>query len=74
MGDMLSVDSRDFYQWLLVNFQRVNNERKAEITMLCWSIWKSRNELVWNQKNLQVEMVVISAKTYIVQWKKAQFV
>lgn len=62
----------DFYQWLFNNFQRSNNERRVEIVMLCWCIWKARNDFVWNKKHAQVDVVVATTKDYHVQWRKAQ--
>lgn len=39
---------------------------------MCWSIWKARNNLVWNQKHTQVSDVVNSAIQYLVQGRNAQ--
>lgn len=67
------VDSGDFYQWLERNLHHSSKERKAEIVMLCWNIWKARNKLVWNQKQSQVDIVVAAARDYLEQWRKAQY-
>ncbi|XP_074350146.1 uncharacterized protein LOC141689684 [Apium graveolens] len=40
--------------------------------MLCWSIWKGHNELVWNQRGLEVGEIVASARVVLSQWRQAQ--
>lgn len=35
--------------------------------MVCWSIWKSKNDLVWSQKFLEVGEVVKSARVVLSQ-------
>lgn len=40
--------------------------------MFCWSIWKNRNDLVWNQRSSQVVEVVVSSKVVLNQWQVAQ--
>ncbi|XP_063949894.1 uncharacterized protein LOC135152736 [Daucus carota subsp. sativus] len=45
----------DFRQWLVCLFNSVSGEKYAEIVVLCWAIWRGRNDLVWNQKSTSVE-------------------
>lgn len=52
--------------------KKYDNDKRAKIAMLCWSIRKARNALVWNQKHAQVNAVTSSAMQYLVQWKHAQ--
>ncbi|XP_074351598.1 uncharacterized protein LOC141690721 [Apium graveolens] len=40
--------------------------------MVLWSVWKSRNELVWNQRGMSVIEVVESVKSLLYQWQSAQ--
>ncbi|WOH04559.1 hypothetical protein DCAR_0623969 [Daucus carota subsp. sativus] len=47
-------------------------EKRQMGVMLCWAIWKCRNNLVWNQRGLEITEVVESAKVVRSQWKKAQ--
>lgn len=62
----------DFQQWLGQNFSIVNNDCRAKIATMCWAIWKARNGLVWNQKQVQLNDVIASVKQYLVQWRNAQ--
>lgn len=40
--------------------------------MICWSLWKARNELVWNDKYARVNVVIARVKRYLLQWNQAQ--
>ena len=39
-----------FADWGQEGFKVWNKINKLEVAMLCWSIWKHRNELVWQAK------------------------
>ncbi|XP_074356412.1 uncharacterized protein LOC141696125 [Apium graveolens] len=43
-----------------------------EAIMLCWGIWKNRNEIVWQQRGSEFSEVCKSAKLFLNQWKNAQ--
>lgn len=63
----------NYFQWwedILTNF---NSDKRAEIATICWSLWKSRNEVVWNNKNTRIR-VIAQAKQYLDQWRCAQVV
>uniref|UniRef100_A0A803NFH5 RNase H type-1 domain-containing protein n=1 Tax=Cannabis sativa TaxID=3483 RepID=A0A803NFH5_CANSA len=40
--------------------------------MLRWSLWKSQNSLVWNQKSVEVANVLVLTRTTLNQWNYAQ--
>lgn len=40
--------------------------------MVCWYLWKSRNEVVWNKKFTKVYIIIARAKQYLEQWRNAQ--
>lgn len=40
--------------------------------MLCWALWKSRNELLLNKKGLDAFEVVTMERIVLEQWKNAQ--
>ncbi|XP_074369416.1 uncharacterized protein LOC141710786 [Apium graveolens] len=44
----------------------------AEIAAVCWSIWKARNEVVWQKNYTRVYVIVARSKQYLEQWKFAQ--
>lgn len=58
--------------WLLLIFDQCSSTEINKVAMLCWMIWKVRNELVWNQKSKGVSNVVESASMVLNQWQIAQ--
>ena len=48
-------------EWLDQVFKANNGEDISSIVMLLWSLWKSMNELVWNQRGMGVDEIVESA-------------
>ncbi|KAL8157546.1 hypothetical protein AgCh_002304 [Apium graveolens] len=49
-----------------------DREKQAEVATVCWSLWKARNELVWNKYYTRVNVVIAKAKQYLLQWNIAQ--
>lgn len=50
----------------------VTKEQVGKAVMLCWSIWRAHNDVVWKHKNPSIGRVVTSAKAYLKQWTCAQ--
>ncbi|XP_062076041.1 uncharacterized protein LOC133780185 [Humulus lupulus] len=61
-----------FGAWLHDIFQRYGKEKRVEIAMLCWSIWGSRNALIWKQKNASVQQIKMTAAVTLEQWCTAR--
>lgn len=61
-----------FYEWLLLIFNQQKKENILTTVMTCWMIWKHRNELVWNQRRLEISEIVESAKSILNQWNSVQ--
>ncbi|XP_074378575.1 uncharacterized protein LOC141720118 [Apium graveolens] len=47
-------------------------EKLSKSSMVCWSIWKARNDVVWNNKSVRAGNVVSSTIAYLTQWEKVQ--
>ncbi|KAL8149999.1 hypothetical protein AgCh_006858 [Apium graveolens] len=60
---------REWLQWVLKTYRREEIHRAI---MICWMLWKSRNDLVWNQHSMEVFEVVESATTVLNQWRSVQ--
>lgn len=60
------------FQWWERILSVYDKDKQAEITAVSWSIWRARNELVWNKKYTRLNFVIANAKQYLVQWKYAQ--
>ena len=61
-----------FVEWLGKVFMQHRNEDLAVMVMVCWMLWKNRNEVVWNQHSLEPKEVVESALSVLNQWKCVQ--
>lgn len=61
-----------FYRWISEAFQNCNAVKMQDIFMLCWTIWRNRNSIVWNQRGEEFSEVCKSAKLQLNQWKNAQ--
>ncbi|KAL8098499.1 hypothetical protein AgCh_031317 [Apium graveolens] len=70
--DLCITEYRDFVDWLdqMLRNQPVNTSGK--IITLCWSVWRARNGLIWNQRSWNSMRIVAKAWEYLSQWKSAQ--
>ncbi|XP_074342398.1 uncharacterized protein LOC141679917 [Apium graveolens] len=64
--------NQSFQEWLSGAVQKYKGEELLRICMVCWSIWKNRNSIVWNQKGAEFVEVVASATQFLDHWKNAQ--
>ncbi|WOG89983.1 hypothetical protein DCAR_0209224 [Daucus carota subsp. sativus] len=62
----------DFSSWMNIVLSTGTSKQRAEAVMLCWAIWRARNDLIWNQKFSTVNKVVAAAKQNLTQWILAQ--
>ncbi|XP_030487389.1 uncharacterized protein LOC115704315 [Cannabis sativa] len=53
-------------------FHGFDEDISCRVVMLCWSIWKARNSLVWDKKASSPSHVVSSAWTTLDHWLNAQ--
>lgn len=60
-----------FNGWFTYVFDNLK-ERMDKISLVCWGIWRARNDVVWNNKLARKETVVTNAITYLTQWKEVQ--
>ena len=62
----------NFRPWLEKSIVGQPSEKKAKVITLCWSIWRARNDLVWNNKRWSALRTVAKVWEYLSQWKVAQ--
>uniref|UniRef100_A0A803QLB5 RNase H type-1 domain-containing protein n=1 Tax=Cannabis sativa TaxID=3483 RepID=A0A803QLB5_CANSA len=48
------------------------NSQALEAAMVAWSIWKDRNDVVWQQKSPTAASMVLSARSFLNQFRFAQ--
>ncbi|XP_062100071.1 uncharacterized protein LOC133805941 [Humulus lupulus] len=61
-----------FASWLSAVFELYSGEKRHKAAMLCWALWKCRNDLVWNKKGIEAAEVVALSRTVLNQWSCAQ--
>ncbi|KAM6542808.1 hypothetical protein CsatB_007255 [Cannabis sativa] len=61
-----------FASWLDSLFTILDEDRVCSLSMVCWSLWKARNSIVWKDKVLTTANVVTSARIALDHWRKAQ--
>ncbi|XP_074339883.1 uncharacterized protein LOC141677734 [Apium graveolens] len=71
-SDNLWVQNMEFRSWMSAILSSGTDKQRAESVMLCWVVWRARNDLVWNKKFSTVNKVVASAKKNLTQWILAQ--
>lgn len=50
----------------------VLRNKVALFIMVCWSIWRARNAIVWNNRSSRTGTVVHVANAYLTQWRGVQ--
>lgn len=61
-----------FEEWLEYGWAHLDDSHRQLLIVLCWGIWKARNELVWRNKKIPVDFVVVTSRSVLNQWVKAQ--
>lgn len=49
-----------FVEWMTEALSRYWGKDLLKISMIYWSIWKNRNDIVWNQKGAEFEVVAFA--------------
>uniref|UniRef100_A0A803QJ80 Reverse transcriptase domain-containing protein n=1 Tax=Cannabis sativa TaxID=3483 RepID=A0A803QJ80_CANSA len=61
----------DFLKWMIDIFDNFSNRVIRIVSIICWQIWKVRNELVWNKATPAAFNVVIAAVNLFDLWNSA---
>lgn len=64
------VQTQSFVEWSRVVGDQVGKDKFEVIAMICWNIWKARNE-VWKSKSTLVSEVLSTSVVFLDQWKIA---
>lgn len=64
------VEEIYLFQWWEQILEFCNNNWRAEIATICWAIWKASNDLVWNKKQAQTNIMIASTKMYLMHLTK----
>ncbi|XP_074352682.1 uncharacterized protein LOC141691828 [Apium graveolens] len=72
ISDVQQYVQGDFFDWLDGTLRQVNKDRRALVGTIAWSIWKGRNEKVWNNRSSSVNSMLYLANNYLTQWRATQ--
>ncbi|XP_062093901.1 uncharacterized protein LOC133799929 [Humulus lupulus] len=61
-----------FAEWIEQTWLLLDQTRRQSLVMLCWGLWKARNDLVWRNKRLAPNSVVVVSNSVFNQWSQAQ--
>lgn len=62
----------DFFDWIEGVLESISQDRRALVATVSWTVWKVRNDKVWNNKNNFANSVLFSARSYLTQWRETQ--
>ncbi|XP_074337681.1 uncharacterized protein LOC141674880 [Apium graveolens] len=62
----------DFFDWIEGVLESISQDRRALVATVSWTVWKVRNDKVWNNKNNFANSVLFSARSYLKQWRETQ--
>lgn len=69
--DTIFDSSSNVFTWFVYVLER-SRDKAALIIMVCWSIWRARNNMVWNDRISRAGNVVHVANAYLTQWRGVQ--
>lgn len=69
---VVTGDFSSYGDWLQLVFSQRNVETIHMTSMVCWTLWKNRNDLVWNQICLDVPEVLNTTLSVLNQWRFVQ--
>lgn len=61
-----------FAEWLSRVFDKHDQTEIHVHVIICWLLWKNRNDAIWKQKSMDSSEIVNSAFSIINQWKSVQ--
>lgn len=68
----LAVDASSFVKWLFAVVQTIKEPILGKIMVLLWSIWKERNERLWNNVCRPPSVVVHHGIEFLMDWIQAR--
>uniref|UniRef100_A0A803PJN1 Reverse transcriptase domain-containing protein n=1 Tax=Cannabis sativa TaxID=3483 RepID=A0A803PJN1_CANSA len=72
LGSARGSIEQSFAAWFQHGLSNWSSSDIESISMLCWALWRCRNDFIWNNTQPSVNKVISSAKLTLDQWKSAQ--
>ncbi|XP_062114633.1 uncharacterized protein LOC133825746 [Humulus lupulus] len=70
--DILAPSSESFQAWVRGSIFQLNDDQRCRFFMLCWAIWRRRNEWVWRKKRGSIQEILYVADCSLQNWIQAQ--
>ena len=67
-----SSSSEDFFTWFSSVLQFCIEDDFCLVCMVIWSLWQSRNSLVWRNVHESTSHIISRARTFYSSWMEAQ--
>ncbi|XP_062102834.1 uncharacterized protein LOC133812999 [Humulus lupulus] len=64
--------SETFTSWLKISVAGLNDDQRAQAFMLCWAVWRRRNDYVWRNRRGTNHGVFLTADSSLLAWVQAQ--
>ncbi|XP_031090929.1 uncharacterized protein LOC115995921 [Ipomoea triloba] len=62
-----------FPVWVNQNMGRINKAQQCLLAVICWEIWRQRNEKVWkNAAAIHNHQLINKVKSFLCAWRKAK--
>ena len=68
----MQYTGQNLHQWWEQVLNMADTRKRAQVAAVCWSLWKARNDVVWNKKYTRAYAMIACAKQYLDQWRNAQ--
>uniref|UniRef100_A0A803Q9L8 Reverse transcriptase domain-containing protein n=1 Tax=Cannabis sativa TaxID=3483 RepID=A0A803Q9L8_CANSA len=72
LGSARDSIEQTFAAWFQHGLSNWSSSDIESISMLCWALWRCRNDFIWNNTQPSVDKIISSAKLTLDQWKSAQ--
>ncbi|XP_062089159.1 uncharacterized protein LOC133795722 [Humulus lupulus] len=69
---LVRSESEIFASWLRDCIAGLTDEQKAKVFMLCWAVWRRRNDFVWRNSRSNTYGVLFLAESSLLAWGHAQ--
>lgn len=56
-------------EWITASLTSLDKQSSHLLVTCCWSIWKARNDMVWNHKTTSPDVIIERAKAYLQDWR-----
>lgn len=67
-----AIGGLDISNWVAIILNVLDTSSLELFILCCWSLWRSRNDLMWDNKLTSEVVIVERAKLHLQEWKEAK--